>query len=346
MIDRGVATGRTYLDEAAISGICGINNCAIFNTGGHLICLGNPTDNFTTQALRVKVNNLESGSGASDPAVRFQEAAMYIQGHHNEILTSVIGQDSVPGSSGIFVAGRDNHIVNNRFINCEHSVIVDSHPALSTGNIFVKGVARIGAVQNPKVVIQSTLGGNDPSGVVIDDYYPQVDLLVSNGTGVSSLSDLINVYPNARENIKLLDADFTVNNSTTPVSIPGFRFATEAGKKHFFEIGIVVSCTNASAGLRFRLSGTELGGLLYSPANGQVNSAGFPAVRPVSTELTTPGLYIIDAPVKQSLNTFCGVVSPTSNGRIDVQVAQTVATAANLTVHAGLSYIKWRRVYL
>ena len=347
VFDRGLITGRTNLVDGPISGICNLNNCAIFNMGGHSVCLGNPSDNYTTQALRVIVNNIESGNCATDASVRYQDANVYIQGHHNEIRTCVFNQSAL--NAGIFVAGRNNYIYNNRFIDCTHSVIVDSHPSLSTTNIFIRGLATLGISQNPPVLVQSTLGGIEPSGVIVDDYYPGNSPLLLTGTGMDPGAG-INRVPGSSVNsssngVVMKATDTIVNNSTTYVQDNELYFYTKGGKKYLFEIGLMVSSTTTTPNVRFRLDGSQLNGLLYSPYGGVIfDTTGSLASRVISADLATPNQYNLGASPERRMHSFIGTVSPLNDGYVAVKIAQVTATAEDTKLLAGFSYLKWQEV--
>jgi len=347
VFDRGLITGRTNLIDGPISGICNLNNCAIFNMGGHSVCIGNPADNYATQALRVVVNNIESGNCATDASVRYQDANVYIQGHHNEIRTCVFNQSAL--NAGIFVAGRNNYIYNNRFIDCTHSVVVDSHTSLSTNNIFIRGIGTLGINQNPTVLVQSTLGGIEPFGVIVDDYYPGNSPLLLTGTGMDPGSG-VNRVPGSTVNsssngVVMKATDTIVNNSITYVQDNELYFYTKGGKKYLFEIGLMVSSATTTPNVRFRLNGLELNGLLYSPYGGViVDTTASLAVRVISADLTPPDRYNLGASPERRMHSFIGTVSPVNDGYVAVEIAQVTATAEDTKLLAGFSYLKWQEV--
>jgi hypothetical protein len=200
------------------------------------------------------------------------------------------------------------------------------------------------------VLVQNTLGGTEPSGVIVDDYYSTNNKLLLTGTGMSPGAG-VNRVPGSSVNasssgVVMKSTDTTVNNSTTYVTDSELYFYTKANHKYLFEIGLMVSSPTVNPDVRFRLDGSQLDGLLYAPHSGTiVDTATLVAARVVSEDLTpTARQYTLGASPERRLHTFVGTVSPLSDGRVEVQIAQVTATAEDTKLLAGFSYLKWQEV--
>ncbi len=170
VIDRGIASNMQ--NNEGISGLCAFNECQITTNEGHGLAFGNPNDEFTTQALRITVTNCEISQNATSPTVRYFDAEVYCRAI--EVLFSTNVFKPVPGSgtSGVFIAGRNIHMVNNRFIDVLHTAIISSYDIFPTIGVYINGFDVISsplmtsAINVRKLYNQSS----EPEGIYINNY--------------------------------------------------------------------------------------------------------------------------------------------------------------------------------
>lgn len=92
--------------------------------GGHALSISNPSATAQNHmGIRIVTEQLDCYGCANDAAVRFTNDAIYVFGENCEVNHSGIGGSGWTGSAlvdemggGIYIAGRDNKLENNRYI--------------------------------------------------------------------------------------------------------------------------------------------------------------------------------------------------------------------------------------
>jgi hypothetical protein len=329
VVDRGYVTNRVNLAGAG-SGLMNITNCSSQNNGGHGLLLGHPDDPLTTPSLRCVVENLESGRNATDAAVRFSAHQAWVRGTNHEIRASVFtGVDD--GIGGIFIAGRNHWVRNNRFIDRTESVRVGNFAALSTQGVNIEGITVLNKAQDPAIAVDS-----GASNVRVLNWTPSniVTLITPDvgGVQIDSVSQVIK---------KLTDQ--TVTNSTTLVDDDDLKFYLLEGNSYFFEC-LIEFTSGASEDIKLAFTVPSGALLRWGPINGIKLDTSSTIV--YQEQETTSGAavsfgYSGSGAREQIVIKGYVECSAGENGLLRLQWAQNTASAIqSTTVRAGSSYLK------
>ena len=192
LIDRGTESGVEH--PVDVSGLVSFRECQVRSNGGNGFALGNPKDvNFTTQALRIEITNVEMSGNGFDASARWANSHVYLHGATSVLFkTNVFSSSNLTGSSGIFIqGGRSIYILNNRFIGVKHAVVIDTYVTLPTVGVFIEAFDIITSSDEmtEAILVQNTSGdpAADPSGIYINNYNYTggVKTLVGTGEGMS-----------------------------------------------------------------------------------------------------------------------------------------------------------------
>jgi hypothetical protein len=154
--DNGSYTGITRTNKL-YPGLIDIQQVGIGFCGGNAVAISNPT--VTTQAgmgIRCIIDQLDCFGCANDAAVRYDDYAVWAFWENSTIQHSGIGGSGWNGSvltnevhGGIWAAGRDIRLVNNRYIETTQPVTVGYIAAQPTVGVRVE----FGRVSNAALTI-------------------------------------------------------------------------------------------------------------------------------------------------------------------------------------------------
>lgn len=191
-VDRGFAYPMTHKEDTA--GLCSFNECQIVGNAGHGLAFGHPDDVFTTQALRMFVNNCEIAKNATSETTRYEHAQVYCRACEVTFMANVFKPTPGSASAGLYIAGRCITVTNNRFIDVGHVALIGSYDIFPTIGVYITGFNVISSPSMTSAVRLTTTNGqtSEPSGISVHNYNNTggVDTLVDTTMGGSSSSPL------------------------------------------------------------------------------------------------------------------------------------------------------------
>lgn len=221
VIDRGDLTSRTNQLGSGPASIS-IRDCEIHGNGGHAIAAGSPTDTAATPSLRIILENLDIATNATDATVRYGTHEVWLRG--TNFLVRGCGINGGGSRIGIFAAGRNFHIDNNRFIDCTNSIQVGNFSALPTQGVHIDGLSVFTLAQDPAVVIDSGVA----SVVSIKNWLPSaITSLVTAGSPVE--------IDKAPQIVKKA-SDTSKSSDTTLAADPELKFWLAANEEVAFQV--------------------------------------------------------------------------------------------------------------
>lgn len=169
VVDRGFAVPASHIQFTP--GLCSFNECQITKNRGHGLAFGHPDDDFTTQALRILVNNCEIGSNASDPDVRYQHSQVYCRACEVTLMLNVFKPGEV-GGAGVFLAGRCLNLACNRFIGVSSVALIGSYDSLITVGVHIVGFNAISCPDMDTAVKVVSVPGQTsvPRGIRVENF--------------------------------------------------------------------------------------------------------------------------------------------------------------------------------
>lgn len=351
VVDRGVLSGRTNLLTAGQSGVMNIENCRMKNNEGHSVALGNPTDNFTTQALRVVVDNCETGGTSTILSKLWAPTDIYFRCTNSTVKNSGIASNAGASDGGVFVAGRNNHLTNNRYLDCGDSpVIYGSYDILPSDGLYIKGVSVINpsASVDPFVLVRVESGETiEPKGLVFESENIQNIAEIAK-TDSSMGSGNFRRIPGYNfintEQIIVKQADQTLNSSTSFVSDSELGAWIQENETMIFEFNVYYSDdSGGTADVKLALNNPSGATLKYSAPDAlKVNTSNSPVVASVETAANSP--ISLGGTATQRMATIAGIIENSSTaGYFNLRFAQVVSDANNITIHRG-SVMKYKRV--
>lgn len=170
VVDRGIAFPTEHLQ--GVPGLCSFNECEITKNKGHGLAFGHPDDAFTTQALRILVNNCEIGKNAVDPLVRYEPAQVYCRAIEVTFMLNVFKPVEMSGSAGVYIAGRCINMICNRYIGVKHVAMIGSYDKFPTIGVYINGFNVISSPElDTAVCVVPTAGQtSEPRGIHVQNY--------------------------------------------------------------------------------------------------------------------------------------------------------------------------------
>jgi len=347
-MDRGELTGRTNLITITIGGVCRIGEGRINICGGNAIALGSPTSAFSTPCLRVEIDNIEGGVNATDPAVRYFNAPVYMRGANH--VYKNCGMDVQTGGMSAYVAGRNIHLKNNRMLGgYAAAYTIGSYDELPTEGIFIDGISVIGpdAPLDPAIVVTLPAGETiAPKNIHINqgEMFNITTLVGTDATlGNGDFRRVGGLKVNGDTPIAWKASDTVVNNSTSLVFDTELRTWLSANERVYFEMEVEYESTT-TADIRLQI---------YGPAAAVFNSVTTGSVK-ISTTLddvivqnTTTGLINLGGGgtgVSRVASIKGFIVTGASEGYIGLAFAQLAAEVSDTKVLAGISNLKVSRL--
>jgi hypothetical protein len=327
--DRGQLSGRVNL--ALTSGCMTIDTCMFYFNLGNGAAVGNPAETQGNAAVRVVFDNCEFSQNASNPAIRYSNTQIYLDGTNHEVRASVMLPPTGSGGGGIYCIGRSAWFRNNRYLECVFAVNVGFNAKLPSQGINIEGIICINSTipdMNPAVIVDS-----GASNVRVLNWVPgNIDTLITPnvpGTQIDSVSQVIKKT-----------ADQSVTNSTTLVDDNQLFYPLQVGTSYYFEALIEFTAT-AGGDIQLAFTIPTAATLRWGPANSiKIDPAGAIVVE---GQTTTSGTavsfgYATGGTRQQILikgYVACGAIA----GNLQLQFAQDTADAGPTTIRNGSSYL-------
>jgi hypothetical protein len=204
-------------------GLYNIDGFRVGFCGGHAVALSHPS--VVTQAnmaIRCRINNLDTFGNCGNTDICYPSGdgtpyTVWIFGENCSITNSApdgrTGQSMTPETAGgVYIAGRHNELINNRFINTKQPVRWGDVAAQPSTGLEVRGVRTTQTSLAPDLVARASL--TSPGLVIVLDEFNQISRPV-NFFGTGGLSNAHSVLWGQRR-----IGDLSVNASWNQVNIP------------------------------------------------------------------------------------------------------------------------------
>jgi len=326
-VDRGQLSGRVNLTGP--QGCMTLDTCGFYTNSGNGVACGYPSDTTGTSSLRIVVDNCEFSANATNAAVYYTLHQVYMIGTNHEVRASVVSGASVGG--GIYIAGRNIWLRNNRYLDVTEAVRVDNRPLyLTTDGINIEGLT----------VINATLGAISPAVVVVNGasnirilnwLTGSIGTLVTpNVPGIQ-----IDVVPQIVQKVN----DQTVNNSATLQDDTELKWYLAANSKIYFQC--VIEHISGSTAPDLQVAFTiPSGALRWGPSNSIKIDAADAVVTQVQTLVTGTAVTFGSTTSRRQIVIEGSVENGATAGFLQLQWAQAVATAVNTTVYGNMSHLR------
>lgn len=192
-LDAGGSFGRT---NRHYPGLIFIRHPRVGYVGGHAISVADPSVTIQFEmGVRVHIEDLDSYGNASDAAVRYSNHDVWMFAENSSIRRSAVNGSGWDGSvltpeqhGGIYVAGRDIKLINNRYISTLQPVTVGYISAQPTRGVEVSGIR---TVQNSLTILEvvNVESGAEQVHVAADDVNGAHSFLMTAGVPGSTLRD-------------------------------------------------------------------------------------------------------------------------------------------------------------
>ena len=206
--DRGKYLG--YTNEGNF-GLVEMYGFAIYRNGGHALMIGHP-DDTVNPSVRYIASQMDIDENCLDDNVIRSEHQVWMAGANNELADSAFGPHGKGG--GVFLAGNNNILRNNRIIGATHYVkigITTGNPQ-SSGNIIgnfypIGGEGHVN--YDPAIIIDSVA----VNGIIISPYTTaNVNSLVDNN--IANAQNWNTQYGNGNRIAGTLVVDKSVNTKS------------------------------------------------------------------------------------------------------------------------------------
>lgn len=350
VIDRGIESGM--VNNVGISGLCAFNECQVVNNGGHGFCFGHPDDEFTTQALRITVTNCEISKNATDTSVRHFPSEVYCRAVEVFFNANVFKPVPATNQSGIFIAGRNIHMINNRFIDVLHTAVISSYDIFPTIGVYISGFDVISSPSLTSAVNVRKVSGqtSEPEGIYINNYNNTggVNTLVDTDSSMGSTGfwRIPKLSIGGTDLTIIKKTDQILNNTTSHINDNDLKFRVAENEAIHFTLFAEYS-SPASSDFK----------CLFNVPSGAI----FKASPDGSMKLDRSNNIVQAAVVNQNTNIIFGSTSGstrllTIHGFVDNRVENSVAgnvqfkwapvssSTENTIVYSGLSCIRINRI--
>jgi hypothetical protein len=127
VVTAGQYTART---NTVVPGVMKIEDCQSYGNTGHALMVGGP-DNTGTPPVRVIVDNFDCYDSASNAALAVPQYVVFFYAENSCFNNgAVAGSSDVQG--GIYLAGRNNRLNNNRYLNTSQPVLIENDAGADT----------------------------------------------------------------------------------------------------------------------------------------------------------------------------------------------------------------------
>lgn len=332
-VDRGILSGRTNAIPTAIGGCMTIDTCLFYSNLGHGVACAAPTDAFSTPALRVVVENCEFSSNATSATVRYTNHQVYFKGTNFEMRASVVGGATTGG--GVYTAGRNHWIRNNRFLECTHAVQVGYYAELPTQGINIEGMT----------VINTSTPSMDPA-VVVDAGASNVRILQWLPSSITSLvtPNVPGIQIDYTPQIVWKTADESVNNSAVLQNDEHLKWYLAANENIFFVCVIEHSSVSSTPDIQIAFTIPSGASMRWGPSNGIKIDASDTVVAQSQTLVSGTPVTFGSANNRRQIVIEGTVENGSTEGFLQLQWAQATATVGNTNVYGNASHMRvWRK---
>jgi hypothetical protein len=334
--DRGILSGRVNLIPSA-AGCMTIDTCLFYGSSGHGIVAGAPTDTLSSPSVRVLVSNCEVSGNAQDPAIRYKNTQIYLDGANHEVTTCVMDSSASSGCGGIYFTGRNLWAVNNRYLESVFAVIVGYNSKLASQGVNVEGITCVNnavANMNPAVIVET-----GATNVRVVNWLPSniTTIITPNvpGTQLDSVPQIVTKT-----------TDQAISNSATLTDDTELKYPIQVSQKYYFDCYLDFT-SEATIDIKIAFTIPSGASLRWSPVNGiKVDTTGT-IVSQIQTTVsgTAVSFGYIGAGSRQQLFLQGYVLCGTNAGNLQLQFAQdtagviapaTIRTGSRLTVSTAL----------
>jgi len=344
VVDRGFAYPMETHENVA--GLCSFNECQLVGNIGHGLALGHPEDEFTTQALRMVVNNCEISKNATNPDVRYEDAQVYCRATEVMFIANVFKPVPGSGSSGVYIAGRCITMNCNRFIDVRHVALIGSYDKFPTVGVYITGFNVISSpLMESAVRVTRTAGQtSEAKGISVTNYNFSggVDTLVDTDMGGGLWrAPLTNVGGMNLTLAKLTDQSSTLG--TTLVDDDDLRFWVTPGERVNFVVTLEYTC-DPSVDFSVSVRGPGGSSLRFCPTGGSfLSTSNEVRWAPVAENGGRVNFGSTDA--VHRIATLRGFVADVSEaGAVVVSWGQVRTPVKTVVVYSGLSCLEVTRV--
>jgi hypothetical protein len=345
--DRGFAYPMTNIE--GVPGLCSFNESQVADNRGHGFAFGHPDDDFTTQSLRMTVTNCEISKNATDTTVRYKDAQVYCRSTEVTFTVNVFKPVPASGSSGVYIAGRNIHLVNNRFIDVGHVAIIGSYDIFATVGVYITGFDVISSpLITSAIRVEATEGQtSEPYGIYVNNYnfnggvQTLVDTGASMGSGGAWRVPGLSIGGTTLSIDKTMDQ--TISNMSTPVMDDELKFWVAVDEKVRFVCTMEYSGPPGSD-FKFMVVTPEGATCRYVPESGSRLNNGNDVV--FSGVVDDGGVVSVGSTdATHRIVTFRGFVhNGATPGVVNVAWAQRLEDVGETKVYSGLSCLELTRL--
>lgn len=212
VFDRRILTNRVNSIEL---GLINMWYCRSHDNEGHMLAIGHP-DDINLPAYRVRVVSLEGFRNGSVPAKLYAPYSIFAFGeniHFENCAPGGLDATGAPAIGGIWIGGRENKLINNRYILVTQPVYVgvgNLFNAGTTGGLSTRGIEIDGMVLSGSTPFSNAVEvHNKAQGVKVKLYADQRDTSVTYTNPVSK--NAVGYWSEDLDNIEV-DSNFIAKN--------------------------------------------------------------------------------------------------------------------------------------
>jgi hypothetical protein len=329
--DNGTKTSRT---NEANPGEVIINNCQVFDNGGHALLIGNTNENHN-RGFRFQVNNFDAYRNAESAGVRITADQIWAFCDTTRFESCAVDgfnqAESSVVTNGIKILGQNIGIYNTRFLNVlAHAVTVDEQLTFPTFGIIIENIylyANTPVQLDPVVNVSSS---------VQDVKVSLLNPLTSNQA--APVSTTLGIPLDKRAVVSSKSATQTICNTTTLVDVTDMKVVLLPKERVQFRFSILYR-GDSTADIKFQFTRPSGANIAWAPVNSiyigtsdaiSIKDVNFGSVSTIQCGCNNSNQTRIIELVGEVLTTGTG-------GDLQLQFAQNVATV-NDTEILGQSY--------
>lgn len=257
--DNGTKTSRT---NEANPGEVIINNCQVFDNGGHALLIGNTNENHN-RGFRFQVNNFDAYRNAESAGVRITADQIWAFCDTTRFESCAVDgfnqAESSVVTNGIKILGQNIGIYNTRFLNVlAHAVTVDEQLTFPTFGIIIENIylyANTPVQLDPVVNVSSS---------VQDVKVSLLNPLTSNQA--APVSTTLGIPLDKRVVVSSKSATQTINNTTTLVDVTDMKVVLLPKERVQFRFSILYR-GDSTADIKFQFTKPSGANIAWAPVN-------------------------------------------------------------------------------
>ena len=332
--DNGTKTSRT---NEANPGEVIINNCQVFDNGGHALLIGNTNENHN-RGFRFQVNNFDAYRNAESAGVRITADQIWAFCDTTRFESCAVDgfnqAETAVATNGIKILGQNIGIYNTRFLNVlAHAVTVDEQVAPLTFPTFGIIIENIYLYADQAVQLDPVV---NVSSSVQDVKVSLLNPLTSNQA--APVSTTLGIPLDKRVVVSSKSATQTICNTTTLVDVTDMKVVLLPKERVQFRFSILYR-GDSTADIKFQFTRPSGANIAWAPVNSiyigtsdaiSIKDVNFGSVSTIQCGCNNSNQTRIIELVGEVLTTGTG-------GDLQLQFAQNVATV-NDTEILGQSY--------